>query len=250
MRDDGSSPLWQIDHHAARLCVDHFSGSLDLHQPGRGLHDLRLGEHALPGIEVLGVNFAAPAPSDAYVRIRDLVATYVESPERPLRIQIYWRWAPSSERLAGCTTVDLQVSVQTELLDGDPELATASVLPLGEVSCLQDQPAASLGPAKTAANSSGVPQPARQCCWLFRLPNQRLSYAEMVHPQDVVEDELICRETQRQYQLRHRLFATRLEKGVILRARVRGVLLPREHDAEMAAAAYAEFIDAPPPLTT
>jgi hypothetical protein len=50
--------------------------------------------------------------------------------------------------------------------------------------------------------------------------------------------------------LRHRLFVSRLEKGVILRARVRGVLVIREDDCSLAAAAYHRFVKSPPPLTT
>jgi hypothetical protein len=50
--------------------------------------------------------------------------------------------------------------------------------------------------------------------------------------------------------IRHQLFASFLEKGVILRARLRGEFLPRERDADLAAEAYRQFLAAPPPLTT
>jgi hypothetical protein len=50
--------------------------------------------------------------------------------------------------------------------------------------------------------------------------------------------------------LRHRLFLDELEKGVILRGRVRGLLLERERDRSATAEAYTQFAGSPPPLTT
>jgi hypothetical protein len=41
-----------------------------------------------------------------------------------------------------------------------------------------------------------------------------------------------------------------LEKGVILRARRRGVFVPRANDNEAAARCYEAFAKSPPPLTT
>ncbi len=51
-------------------------------------------------------------------------------------------------------------------------------------------------------------------------------------------------------QLAHQLFAERLEKGVILRARVLGVLVDRDGDLAAAARHYENFVSAAPPLTT
>ena len=48
----------------------------------------------------------------------------------------------------------------------------------------------------------------------------------------------------------HQLFSERLEKGVILRARLRGVFLPRQRDTRVAAACYTAFAAAEPPLAT
>ena len=48
----------------------------------------------------------------------------------------------------------------------------------------------------------------------------------------------------------HRLFRTNLEKGVILRARVRSVFLARRGDTAAAAQCYAAFATADPPLGT
>ena len=47
----------------------------------------------------------------------------------------------------------------------------------------------------------------------------------------------------------HHLFQQRLEKGVILRARVRAAILHRKNDLATAQAAYERFAGAEPPLT-
>jgi hypothetical protein len=64
----------------------------------------------------------------------------------------------------------------------------------------------------------------------------------MVHPADFCRDEL-THETGQNPRLRacHRLFAAPLEKGVLLRGRVRGIFVPRIDDLAIAAAAYTRF---------
>ena len=50
--------------------------------------------------------------------------------------------------------------------------------------------------------------------------------------------------------LTHRLFAERLEKGVILRSRIRGLFIPRSHTDELARHEYRRFAASKLPLTT
>jgi hypothetical protein len=49
--------------------------------------------------------------------------------------------------------------------------------------------------------------------------------------------------------LSHDLFEQKLEKGVILRARIRGALVKQESDIDCAMAALGGFSAAEPPLT-
>ncbi|HMP59336.1 MAG TPA: hypothetical protein PKD86_08275, partial [Gemmatales bacterium] len=70
------------------------------------------------------------------------------------------------------------------------------------------------------------------------------SYVEMVHPHDGIGIE-----TDGKGGFRYRLFGHDLEKGVILRGRLRGLVLPRDGDEDAARAAYAEFIKEPPNLS-
>jgi hypothetical protein len=50
--------------------------------------------------------------------------------------------------------------------------------------------------------------------------------------------------------LETQLFLESLEKGVIRRGRARGMVIPREGDLAAATAAYRDFCQSPPPLTT
>jgi hypothetical protein len=70
----------------------------------------------------------------------------------------------------------------------------------------------------------------------------------MVHPADARRDRL-TRDVAG-LRLIHHLFADELEKGVILRARLRGALLPRADDQRLALDAYRGLLDARLPLTT
>ena len=87
---------------------------------------------------------------------------------------------------------------------------------------------------------------------MIRLENAGLSYAQMIHPRDARETTLrSASETGPQtVELRHQLFAQRLEKGVILRATALGVLLDRANDCAAAALHYAAFLAEQLPLTT
>jgi hypothetical protein len=88
-------------------------------------------------------------------------------------------------------------------------------------------------------------------CLLFRLSDVRASYVEMVHPVDFYQDTLIRTPAPGDgVRLRHQLFRDSLEKGVILRARVRGAFLLTDDDASVAAGCYEAFAAEKPPLST
>ena len=140
---------------------------------------------------------------------------------------------------AGHTAVDLQISVQTSLLNSRPTLTTATALNDAELLHL-------------VANES---QPSRHRYDLFRPRGCGVSYVEMIHPADEAAGALFVgglgvNQRNPPGGIHHHLFASFLEKGVIVRARLRGLFLPREHDTELAAEAYGQFLAAPPPLTT
>jgi len=212
---------------------------MDLLTPRKGLNELYWREQSLADWQILGVEFESldsqttTALVDGYQRGGDLVATYASTPTRPFRVQIYWRATLSHLDSNELPIVDLQLSVQTDQLDGRPALTTAGRLPKCETLDIVD--------------TLGRDNPPRGR--LFRPAGFDFSYAELIHPADFRGAELKSLSDGVQF-LVARLFGGELEKGVILRARVRGVFLPRRGDLALAALVFADFARQPPPLTT
>ena len=72
----------------------------------------------------------------------------------------------------------------------------------------------------------------------------------MVHPSDLQQaNPPPVSEAGKGVLLRSNLFLERLEKGVIRRARLRGLFLNRHNDLQTAVACYHEFANSVPPLT-
>jgi hypothetical protein len=143
-------------------------------------------------------------------------------------------------------SLELLVSVQTNLLDGRPRLVAHSIVAADSVRRLDDLERGTF--VEIASDDENANIASGGC--LFRL-SPELSYAQLVHPAD--SHSTVCQRqpgAQARYELRHELFTQHLEKGVILRARVLGVLLPRANDLDVAAQCFADFLAAELPLTT
>jgi hypothetical protein len=190
------------------------------------------GQQRLPG-SVLGLELPAAADGawSAYIRGDDLVATYEETAERALRVQAYWRLGWVARVPGVLAGADLEVSVQTSRLDGCPRLTLHSRVAAGEVTWLA---------------RDGL---ATGC--LVRPPDPQMpSYLELLHPADFQSLQIeISRGQPGLALLTQTLFGNDLEKGVILRGRLRGAWLPRERDVELAAAIQREFVAEAPSLT-
>jgi hypothetical protein len=249
-------PLWQLDRHHARLELAQFEGTIDLSRPGEGLGTLRFQRRRLADARLLGIAIPSFPAGDAdsvvecYVRSTDLVAVYRESEDWPVQVEARWRAGSRSTPDGPMTTVELAVSVHTALLDSEPEFSVHSVLPTEGVWRLVDQSTARFelldphGPARIHPDDGPG-------CLLFRLPESTLSYVEMVHPADFLEDRLEGgTESEPTVLVHHRLFGGRLEKGVILRARVCGAFLAGDGDLRSAAACFAGFAATELPLGT
>jgi hypothetical protein len=249
---------WSISGDCAVLAKRRFRAAVNLGRPDLGLDEIEVGDNPLTGCRLLGLD--APQPPDAaarplvelYARGADLVAVYGPSRGWPVRVDALWRvlepTGPAGEELflAG---VELVVSVRTEMLDTEPALSVQAAVPAGRILRLVDPrnghfqacaPTAT-GPALlTPGDGSG--------CLLFSAVSEKMSYVEMVHPADFCRSRLAIGDRGAAAQVSHRLFAERLEKGVILRARVRGLFLRPAGDAQRAAECYAAFAQAEPPL--
>lgn len=234
---------WHLDAAEARLVRDKLTGRIALTAGKPSLAQIAYAGHTLGAARVLGVDVAATPTGMPYVRADDLVATYL--PRTDHQVQVYWRCSALVE-MPETVAVDLQVSVQTDRLDSDAAQVATSSLPVGEVLRLVDSSAARFAPIEPSAVSiSAADGPG---CLLFRPAKLGISYAEMIHASDFTEDRLAWRGAE--ITVEHRLFAMRLEKGVILRARVRGLFMPRAGDELAAAAAYRDLLRAELPLTT
>jgi hypothetical protein len=234
--------VWKLAVAEARLDFGGLLATIDLTRPELGLTGISFQGCRFKSTALLGVELQhriAPPIAEAYVRQRDLIVTYTQTPELPFRVQIYWRAASGP---AGSPAIDLQVSVQTSLLDSRPALTT--VTSLGDAQRLR----------LVEVSAGGNLHPSHGYD-IFRPADGGASYVEMIHPADngngsqfVASDA--SRQTPTNASISHHLFASFLEKGVILRARLRGVFLPRQGDSKLAAEAYRQFLAEPPPLTT
>jgi hypothetical protein len=247
--------IWNLEDGTARIKLGPLSGQIDLQSPELGLTMLTIAGDERPGDRLLGVDFHSGAPAtrpvliEHFVRGGDLVATYAQTPAKPVRVQIYWR-ASLPETGLQLPTIDLQVSVQTSLLNSNPELTAVSTIAGGDIQRLANQPGGQFERLLTAPGRTLEFTPDHgPGCLVFRQRATTTSYAEMIHTADFYRDTLAA-VNESNMQLTHQLFVSSLEKGVILRARIRGVFLPASDDKRLAAEVYAALQSAPPPLTT
>jgi len=246
-----TTSAWQLEKNRARYQREPWSACVDLLRPGMGLHELGNSLTPVRGASLLGVEFpsgAAPEPDrllEKHSRGADLLVAYGPTPRWPVRVDLSWR-AMEPDRFVAA--VELWVSVRTELLESHRGLAVRSAGPAVEVLRLADAGATRFVPV-TPEPSSALGPGDGPGCLLFRMSEPSLSYVEVIHPADFHRDELSAgRDAQSVVQLHHRLFPQGLEKGVILRARVRGGFCRRQEDEIAAAEAYRALAAADPPL--
>ena len=247
---------WFLEPPNARLTLERLSATIDLHRPDLGLSRLNADQNPFAGASLLGLACRANgAPlgelAESYQRGHDLIAVFRQPPNQAVRVDAVWRAAMESRVAVVRGLVDLIVSVQTDLLDSCPEVVVCSAIPSAEVLRPTDA-----GWLKIELDSEVNTTPLRITrdegpgCLVFRVPDADFTYAEMVHPADFQESQLSGSGNVSTRHVSHRLFVERLEKGVILRGRVRGILVDRRDDLRLAAECYAAFAEAEPPLGT
>ncbi len=226
---------WRLQAHRASLESGEFRAEIDLAMPALGLR-VAAARSPAPVGSLLGIGLppdsatAGHRCAEATIRGQDLLAAYEPTAGWPIHVDALWRalWpSPDDRFLAG---IDLVVSVRTDLLDVRPRLAVQSAVAATAEPLLLDRG-------------------GRAGCVLLRTTVEGLSYAEMVHPGDFQENQWQAA-TRRDDAgaIVHCLSLERLERGVIVRAWVRGLLLARSDDASIAAACYAAFAASEPPL--
>lgn len=235
--------FWTIRETFGTLTTPLVSGEVNLLFPWHGFSPAAMKAAHVGLLKVFTRATAGPTPEtlvESYQRGTDLVATYAQTPERNVRPQVYWRYVEASKQVAG---LELVISMQTSLLDSTPATSLESTLPGGEVIPLSiDGSPLALG--DTAWQTDSVAPRAV----LFRTQHLGASYLEMVHPTDFAGVQITSEADQAT--VRWHVFPERLEKGVIRRARVRGLFVPRDNDMQHAREQIAAFVLSPLALST
>jgi hypothetical protein len=268
---DGSSPAsgwWTVQHQIAQFQCSTLTGRLDTSHPGHGLHHLALDGRAFDArlLCIYRISKRAkpveyptsPAEhaitkgpewmvADSYVRGCDLVASYLPSKEWPYSPEVYWRVC-SEFGACALASISLILSVNTHLLDSWPRISLQSCFTAEEVLFLHAD--ATKENTDVIRKSEHVFRPSSTLsCRLHRLPDRPFSYAEIMPATDFCEARIQHNADNKCY-ARWELFSHFLEKGVIRRARLQAVVLPRENDVELALRCCRQLENAPLPLTT
>ena len=249
--------LWQVDGFSGQLNIHPLRATLDLPRAHAGLGDVCLFGRPCRAMRLLAVDLpfltptSQPEPSpELHVRGAAVAASYPESTGWPVQVDLLWRAFSAGRSDPFLGAIELVLSVRTPHGESRPALTATSVLPGGEVLRLGDP--ASVHFERLELSEEGVlaMEPGvGSGCLVFRIPDADVSYAEMIHPADFHDDQLAQHAgPDRTLRLCHRLFPDPLEKGVILRARIRGGFFARGGDLERVAADYAAFAAAEPPL--
>ena len=217
---------WELKGGFARLAAGELSATLELARPESGCRDVQFRHKKLDLSRWLAVSPAAPSRvivEDVFTRGGDLVITYAETPDWPIRWQVYWRVLSGESLGPALAGLELIVSAQTSLLDSSPALVVETAL---------------AGPVSLDSHPWGI---------VSRPSAAELSYVELVHPADHYGTDI--QSTHELVAIRYPLFMKSLEKGVILRARLRGLLVETSTAQTVAEACARLFHDSPTPLT-
>jgi hypothetical protein len=251
-----TSEVWQLNGARARLSLARLQAEVPVDCPADGIEQLRFTGEPLTDVRILRWQAGCDAASDlqfadSYLRGSDLVATYAAIPPGQVQPQIYWRAVQDDSLFAA--GVELIVSVQTSLLDSQPQSSATSEIGAGEVWQLLDPAEGSFN--YLAIDSPGLiygdPPPLAPSLLVIRPVDSQYSYAEMIHPTDFCSVALAPDPANpARMRITSRLFPERLEKGVIRRGRMSAWFLPRSGDLQSAAELYRRFVSQPPPLAT
>jgi hypothetical protein len=185
--------------------------------------------------------------AERYIRGHDYVASYAATSDYPVVPHFYWR--AKFHAALSAVQIEMILSVQTNLLDSQPEANVASFALEARLFHSRDLTAPqfeelSANSAQTRFGRARSPQHL----FVFRNENLGLSYAQLVHPSDFVATEVNWKES-RLWVVNSTLFPESLEKGVIRRGRICVWFLPAENDLENAVELARQFVDEPLPLT-
>jgi len=246
--------MWTIEGDESYWESSRFAASVSLSHPHQGLSRIRVFDQLISEIRLFGFTFGNLAPEnaesvqDVYKRGNDLVVTYIQTPDRPVRTQIYWRVLDGIDELG----VEMIISTQTSLLESNPSVTVTSRVPTSSLRRLVEPltglfDSVAMSPRDSQMSidaNSGTP------LMLFRLQNCEWSYVQLIDPSDFLGACLSSDDEGSIVELRQQLFSERLEKGVIRRGRAWGLFVPRADDEKLATSVFNRLVAEAPPLTT
>lgn len=243
---------WTLADGVARLCAGELTARIDVAHPEFGLqdvrfHSLRIDGHLL-NLSSGGAAAAWPARvADAYIRGHDLVTSYVGDASWQFAPQVYWSVVPQPDRGGVRAALAVVVSVQTDLLDTHPRIDVESCLPADDVLLVSIIGDDLLVDSHVDGTQSIDPR-ASACGVVWRMKGAAVSYAELAPTTDF--RELAVERSSQALGARWQLFSDFLEKGVIRRARMQSLVVPRENDVQLVAEQCQAVGRRPLPLTT
>ena len=187
-----------------------------------------------------------PCVPDIYIRGDDLIASYPQSRSDELTAQLQWSARKWSDASLG---IDLLVSVQTALLDSNPQFVVGATLPPATWYHWQTENEASTRLTPSAALWTHPTTCAAVIVARFAVGP---SWFLMIHPEDLPAEHRFARSDSAPWitPVWATLFTERLEKGVIRRARVRSGWTPPADEALVIRERFDELLQQPLPLTT
>jgi hypothetical protein len=254
------APSWSLAANVGQLRCGALSAEVDLTRPHLGLRAAKLRDKQLSGEHLSLVPSDVPStqPScwpatlaDAYIRGRDLVATYAGVETWPYSPTVYW--SADTEKLGQnsgeiLAALSLVVSIQTNLLDTHPRIDIRTSLSADEIVLVSVAGDELLVDSHVDGPQSINPR-TNACGLIWRVRDCDLSYAEIMPTSDF--HQLAVTPTgEHPAQSRWELFSEFLEKGVIRRARLQSLFLPRENDVQLVAECCQAVERKPLPLTT
>jgi hypothetical protein len=242
---------WTLDSHVGQLAVGATRATLDLNRPDLGLQQI-LSDASAAG-RVLAITSGDDRGQwpgklvEAYIRGDDLVATYAGTDAWPYAPQIYWSAEALETGGRVFASLSLIVSIQTNLLDTHPRIVVGSSVRCAEVVSVSVVGDDLLVDSHGDGAQSFDPR-TRACGLIWRLAGDELSYAEVMPTSDF--RRVSIERAGGAIGSRWELFAEFLEKGVIRRARLQSMFVPREDDVQRVAECCQSIGQRPLPLTT
>lgn len=223
---------WKLEAGVATGSVAALEGRVDLAAPAAGIvvRPESRADH------VLGIDLrAAPAaPTDAWVRGRDLAAVYEPDDARRLRATAMWREHP-----AAVAAWELVISAQTALWHADAALAVVSEIGGDDVFWTES------GDRWTAPAAPG-PLPPEAAAVLVR--RHATAVVVAVHPQD--PRRFAVTTARGRTTVECAIFPAAIEKGVLMRSRVLAAVGPAADAESWAQDVCVAFAAMPPFLDT